>query len=913
MADGTATISPAKVWFKTLGENMLDVVSFTVHDQMSALFEVQLTASASDGTVDLSQLVGSGAALRFTHHTGDLVWAGICAEAAQIHNQPHGAAKSSVYRFSIVPALFRTTLRRNCRVFERMTLPQIVGQILEDWKIPCNMDKLKETYRKQDHRVQYNETDFAFITRLLEEAGISYYYDTGVKSGPGSSVTSVIFADAPQTEVPLQGAFPYHETGRHKTFKDSDKAVWNVSFGQRMTFGKVTIADYEMRQVLGSKLVASVGVADDKQHVYEDYQYVPGSFLAVEEGVEEPVADDRGKVRPVQGEAEDRVKRELGLLRHAQLRVDFRCSGVDLAPGMVFAIGQNSGDHHPNPELAPDKKLLIVRRHFHGKTSGVEHTNISAVSADRPHRPARRVPKSKVLGLQSALVVGPKKQEIYADEFGRVRVQFHWDREGVYDDESSCWMRVSQGWAGSGFGTIALPRVGQEVLVSFYEGDPDQPVVVGRLFNQTNQVPYPLPDNKTKSGWRTESSGGDQSSTARGYNELMFEDKLGHEVLSMRAERNLSTLVKASESGDIGKARSATIGSTDSVHIGPPGKDVQIYQRFVGKQTGLQMRSDNEIVLSTTKASIAMKDDGLSIQASEAGIFRAGKKFHVSAGPGAVVFMWGGPQVSINPPGAGDITPDPAALGKAGKPGGGPPIGPPFYPVGGPVAPPPPLGFKDVQVKNPPPSASETAASASAATAAAKGAATRALTASRETTIAANSETTPAAVDAASLRANPGLSNPALRAQESALRHAYDLSGPLATDKMTVVPDAQVERGFVKSELADNPRLDASSLRAMASKVEGFTSVADGITTLKSSATPLTAMKALVSSYASPDFKKAFGAEATNAVSQQIASSMLDQGLPKPAPAMADAFFKGKTDALGPTPSFTPPRIDGGR
>ena len=888
---------------------MLDVVSFTVHDQMSALFELQVTASASDGTVDLSQLVGSGAALRFQHHTGDLVWAGICAEAAQTHNQPHGGAKSSVYRFAIVPALFRTTLRRNCRVFERRTIPQIVGQILEDWKIPNNMDKLKETYRKQDHRVQYNETDFAFITRLLEEAGISYYHDTGVKSGPGSAVTSVIFTDAPQTEAPLKGAFPYHETGRHKTFKDSDKPVWNVSFGERMTFGKITIADHEMRQVLGSKLVASVATRDPAQQVYEDYQYVPGSFFAVEDGVEDPVADDRGKVRPIQDEAEDRVKRELGMLRNAQRRVDLRSAAVDLAPGMVFAIGQNSSDHHPNPDLAPDKKLLVVRRHFNGKTNGVEHTNISAVSADRHHRPARRVPKPKILGVQSALVVGPKKQEIYADEFGRVRVQFHWDREGVYDDESSCWMRVSQGWAGSGFGMIALPRVGQEVLVSFYDGDPDQPVVVGRLFNQTNKVPYPLPDNKTKSGWRTESSGGDQSSAARGYNELMFEDSLGHEALSMRAERDLATLVKASETGDIGKNRSASIGSTDSIHIGPPGKDVQIYQRFVGKTTGLQMRSDKEIVLSTTKASIAMKDDGLSIQASEVGIFRAGKRFHVSAGPGAVVFMWGGPQVSINPPDAGDITPDPAALGKASKPGSGPPIGPPFYPVGGPVAPPPPLGFKDVQVKNPPAPPGEAATSAASATAAAKSAATRALGGANET-IAASGASTPAAI-----AGGPGnaLSSAGLVAQDNALRQAYGLAGPLASSKMSVLPDMQVERDLVKSELAHNPGADASALRALASKVEGFTSVADGITKLKSSTAPLTAMSALASAYASPDFKKAFGAAATNAVSQQIASSMLDKGLPKPTAALADAFFKGKTDALGATPSFTPPRIDGGR
>lgn len=901
MADGTATISPAKVWFKTLGENMLDVASFTVHEQMSAPFEVQVTAIAADGTVDLAKLVGSGAAFRFTHHTGDLVWAGICAEATQLQNQPHGAAKSSVYRFSIVPALWRTTLRRTSRVFERKTLPEIVSQILDEWKIPHNMEKLKETYRKQDHRVQYNETDFAFITRLLEEAGISYYFDAGVKSGPGSAVTSVIFADAPQTEDPLEGAFPYRETGRHKTFRDAERVVWHVSFGERMAFGKVTIGDHDMRHAMGAKLSAVAGVEAEKDLVYEDYQYVPGSFFAVEDGAEEPVADDRGKVRPLEAEGRARVQHELGLLRNAQLHIQLRCSGIDVAPGMVFAVGQRCDDHHPNPELAPANKLLVVKRHFSGKTNGVEHTNLALVRADRAHRPARQAAKPRILGVQSALVVGPSNQEIYADEYGRVRVQFHWDREGVYDDESSCWMRVSQGWAGSGFGMIALPRVGQEVLVTFFEGDPDSPVVIGRLFNQTNKVPYPLPANKTKSGWRTESSGGGQSSAARGYNEIMFDDALGHESVYVRAERNLSTLVKGSETGDIGKARNANVGDTDSVQIGPPGKDVQIFQRFVGQTTGFQMRSDNEIVLSTTKASIAMKDDGISIQASEVGIFRAGQKMHVSAGPGAVVFLWGGPQVSINPSDAGDIKPSPITLGKASPPGGGTPIGPPFYPHGGRVAPPPPLGFADVDVKNPPTAVQE----AVAGTRSNPAAAARGAESAQESASAA--ATTPAALE------NGALTPAALAAKDTALRQAYGLTGPLASDKMSVLPGTQVERDFVKGELAQNPAADASALRALASKIEGFTTVADGITKLKSSAAPVDAMNALVSSYASPAFKKAFGSAATNAVSQQIANNLLDKATPAPTPAVTDAFFKGKTDALGPTPSFTPPRIDGGR
>lgn len=165
-----------------------------------------------------------------------------------------------------------------------------------------------------------------------------------------------------------------------------------------------------------------------------------------------------------------------------------------------------------------------------------------AVPADVPFRAAARTPKPKAYGVQSATVVGPKGQEIHTDEFGRVRVQFPWDREGKNDEGSSCWMRVSQGWAGTGFGMISLPRIGQEVLVGFLEGDPEQPMVVGRVFNQTHPVPYKLPEDKTISAWKSDSSLG-----SGGYNEVKYEDKKGAELFYEQAEKNRRMLVKHNE------------------------------------------------------------------------------------------------------------------------------------------------------------------------------------------------------------------------------------------------------------------------------------------------------------------------------------------------------------------------------
>lgn len=698
MADGSGTLSPASVWFVAHGESVFDVSEFTIDDQMSSLFEVHVTATCSDGTIDLSKIVGEGAAFRYKHHSGDLIWAGLCAEATQLKNQPQGATTLSVYRFVLVPALWRTTLRRNNRVFEPLTLPKLVEKILQEWMIPFDMKKLKETYRKKAFRVQYGETDFAFLSRVLEEAGISYWFDSDVASGPGSTISSVVFSDQPQTADPLGGPFPYRATGRHKTFQDGENVIFDVAVGQQMRFGKSTTADFDVLGVPHAKVVAETGPDGPdaaKEAVYEDYRYQPGAFLALEDAASGRVADDKGAVRTIPQEATSRTERELGSARHERVHVELSTTALDLAPGHVLAIGQNCRDHHPNPDVSAERKLLVIGRHMKGDLKGIEHSRVTAVPAHLTHRPKRKTPRAKIAGLQSALVVGPVDQEIHADELGRVRVQFHWDREHGYDADSSCWTRVSQGWAGTGFGMIAIPRVGQEVLVAFHDGDPDMPVIVGRLFNKTSKVPYELPKNKTRSGWRSESSGGaSRSGEPRGYNELMFEDAIGHEAVSMRAERDLSTLVKAGETSDVGKSRSSRIGYSDAVHAG------EMSETFVGQRTGIQLKSAGEITLSTGDTSIVLRGDDVEMEVSEFTSFRAGGLFHISAGPGAAVFLRGGKEVHINPANAGDRTPKPVCLGKADPPNGGPQIGAPYYPVASGAAPPPPKGFTEVEVKN---------------------------------------------------------------------------------------------------------------------------------------------------------------------------------------------------------------------
>jgi len=267
-----------------------------------------------------------------------------------------------------------------------------------------------------------------------------------------------------------------------------------------------------------------------------------------------------------------------------------------------------------------DTRLFIIEFEIDGTPGGEWRMRGLCLFADEPYRPALRTPKPIINGVQSAIVVGPPGEEIYTDEFGRVRVQFHWDREGQWDDNSSCWMRVSQGWAGHGYGMITIPRIGHEVLVGFFEGDPDQPVIVGRVYNNAARVPYKLPDHKTKSTWKSDSSPG-----SNGFNELMFEDAKGKELVYLQAQRDLAKLVKNNESEQIGQNRSTTVGHDRTTNVGNVDSltvgvkhSVQIAQ---GKDpppsvpaTGLEM-VDKKVTYTTGEATMIMDGGNVSLEA----------------------------------------------------------------------------------------------------------------------------------------------------------------------------------------------------------------------------------------------------------------------------------------------------------
>ena len=520
------------------GESSLSVRSFRIEEAVSRNFTATVVARSPD-QIDLDTLVGQGASLAIESglafaHEAKRTWSGVCRHAAQIRAEPTGL---STYEIVIVPSLWLLTQRRDHRVFQHLSIPDIVDRVLSRWGIDPIWRVDRGAYPKLEHKVQYGESDHAFLGRLLEEAGITFTFATG-----DSDDGAPIFADALHRASPRAPALPFVDSPSESSEREM---VTELGLRHEVRPGGYAIRDHDFRNPAFAHLAEAQdpGAPDAR---LTQYHYDPGAFL-IEGGSagDTPVADDKGVARVKMEEGRARAARFLQAERTGARAVSFRTNAMDITPGLVIHI-----EGHPHQDLAGATGLLITEAIFEGAMGEEWTRRARAVFTDVPYRPPRLSPKPTVEGVQSATVVGPAGEEIHTDEFGRVRVELPWDREGKRDDGSSCWIRVAQGWAGTGFGIITIPRVGQEVLVGFLDGDPDLPIIVGRVFNAENVVPYKLPSHRTRSTWKSRTSpGGD------GFNEIMMDDSAGGELVWVQAQKDLRKLVKHDETVTIGNDR----------------------------------------------------------------------------------------------------------------------------------------------------------------------------------------------------------------------------------------------------------------------------------------------------------------------------------------------------------------------
>jgi type VI secretion system secreted protein VgrG len=607
----------------------LDVRQYTVHQRMSALFQVSLVVLSDNASIDLDAVVGQEAS--FTILTAPPAeprfWKGICNHMQLLAAEPDGL---STYQVSIVPTLWLATQRRNYRMFQQISEPDIVRTLLDEWGIDADPRFDQAAYKKRKYRVQYGESDFDFMSRMLEDAGISFFFE---QQGQESRL---VLCDAPEKGARRPSslrfnASPTGEVGR-------GEHVTAVRYGQQVRPGKLTVRDHDYRLPPAYKLLTSAAGGLPVEARLESFHYAPGAFLfGTDKGESTPVADDRGKTRTDEAEGAILAQKRLDAHRGSAKVCTFETNALDLAPGVVMSI-----DDHPHAAFAEGKGLLVVEASLAGTSHGEGSCHCEARGTDVAYRPPLVTPRPKVSGVESATVVGPPGEEIHTDEFGRVRVHFHWDRESRMDEKSSCWIHVSQPWGGAGYGATNLPRVGQEVLVDFIGGDPDKPVIVGRVYTNLQKTPYKLPANKTQSGWKSNSTGG-----SGGYNEIMFEDAGGRELINIQAQRDLTQTVKHDETTTVWNDSTNVVGTHYKLAIGKPhkGKEPGSYAPTAG-DTSVAMSNDS-IVQKTSGASISWTASDISISAANsislsangASIHLGGEKKSISIDAGTTIVV----------------------------------------------------------------------------------------------------------------------------------------------------------------------------------------------------------------------------------------------------------------------------------
>ncbi|MFO0588864.1 MAG: type VI secretion system tip protein TssI/VgrG [Polyangiaceae bacterium] len=552
----------------------LSVRRFEVREALSDLFEITLVVRSENASVDLEAIIGQPAAFRVVSAlelgaSPGHGWTGIVRSIEQAQAVAGGSGQElSTYSLRLVPTLWLLTQRRNHRIFQHMSIPDITDKLLGEWHIVPDWKITRADYPKLNFKVQYGESDHDFLCRLWEEAGIAFTF----VEKDGESVLT--FADKPETAA-IRPNSPLGYVDKPNP-ESEEEYITEVRLSHEVRPGALAVRDYDFRNP-GFNLMGEAPKAESPEDLYEQYHYAPGGFLV--EGPfagGTPAADDQGAARHDQTFGLGRAERMLLADRAGRRAVDYRTNAIDLWPGQTFSV-----DGHPHVELADTKKLLCTHASISGTSEGEWFMFGRAVFADVRYRPPRRTAKPAVQGVQTAVVVGPAGQEIHTDEFGRVRVQFPWDREGKNDPQSSCWIRVSQGWAGTGYGMIVLPRIGQEVLVGFLEGDPDQPIIVGRVFNATQRTPYKLPEHKTRSTWKSDSSLG-----GSGFNEILFEDLKGQELVYEQAEKNRRRLVKHDETITIGHDREKLVKNDERE------KTLGFVKVYVGKDQDIVVKQD---------------------------------------------------------------------------------------------------------------------------------------------------------------------------------------------------------------------------------------------------------------------------------------------------------------------------------
>ncbi len=456
-----------------------------------------------------------------------------------------------VYEAVLRPWLWYATRRTDFKIFQFRTVPEILQEVLGAYGFEIDA-RLGGGYRSWEYCVQYGESDFAFASRLMEQEGIYYFF------AHAQGAHTLVLCDAMDAHATLPygtARIAYHAGVLAAQILEQD-FIDSWSHGEDIASGHFAADDYDFTKPnaeIDTLRHRPAGHSHDSHEIYD----WPGGYTEMADG------ENYARVRVEQQHARRDTASGSGRLRH-------------MAPGYMFELTRHpvgaenrrhlieavSCDFQENA-LRPDGASGGAYAEATGNTR--YHQSFEVLPDSAVFRAPRSTPKPRTTGPQTAVVTGPPGEEIHTDQYGRIKVQFHWDRYGQRDENSSCWIRVSQSWAGSNFGSMQLPRIGQEVIVDFLNGDPDHPIVTGRVYNALQMPPWDLPANKTQSGTLTRSS---QGGTPEMANAIRFEDKAGAEQLWLHAQKDQLTEVENDETKWVGNDRTKTVDGheTSTIH-----------------------------------------------------------------------------------------------------------------------------------------------------------------------------------------------------------------------------------------------------------------------------------------------------------------------------------------------------------
>ena len=495
-----------------VGADMLTFTHLVGRDEVSRCFAYTVGFAGENTDVDPLKMLGGAVSIEGESGDPKRWFSGLISEFRLTRIEDRLAHYEAVVR----PWLWFLGNATDCRIFQNMSVIEIIEEIFSKYG-PVKFEKrLQGSYPQRDYCVQYDETDLDFVQRLLEHEGIMYFFE----HGDGEHTLVIVDAMSKLKPAPGNETVPYHFEGQGARRDVEYITEWIP--GSSVRPGSYAHDDYDFEKP-GADLTAVSAQAFSHKQASGEYYRQPGAHLDVGRG------DSIAAIRREEIQAAHNRIAAVGTVRR-------------LVSGCTFKL-----DGFPREDQ--NQEYLVISAEYKlfdpGYRSGIETEGenfqvvLGVAPTTLPYRPPRITPRPIMRGPQTATVVGPSGEEIFTDKYARVKVQFHWDRLGKKDQNSSCFVRVSQTWAGSGWGFIQIPRIGQEVIVDFIEGDPDLPIITGRVYNASQMPPYGLPGSATQSGWKSDSSLG-----GGGYNELMFEDKAGSELVNFQAQKDHNLLIK---------------------------------------------------------------------------------------------------------------------------------------------------------------------------------------------------------------------------------------------------------------------------------------------------------------------------------------------------------------------------------